>query len=166
MTEQIAGDLLPSDSPAERDRQLVATGFLAMGAKPAKAMNTNFEMDVVADQFDLVGRGVLGLSIGCARCHDHKFDPIPTRDYYALAGIFASTETMWGTAANEGLTAPATDLHVLQAAPKSPPPKGFVETVILPESATGKPKTDSEVEVAASARRWRWACATARSRPM
>ena len=140
LVEQIAGDLLPSDSPDKRDRHLVATGFLAMSAKPAKAMNTNFEMDIVADQLDLVGRGALGLSIGCARCHDHKFDPIPTRDYYALAGIMASTETLWGTAANEGLTAPATDLHVLQTAPKSPPPKDFVETVLVLDSNTGKPK--------------------------
>lgn len=141
LTEQIAGDLLPSESPAEHDRNLIATGFLAMSAKPAKAMNTNFDMDVVADQLDLIGRGVLGLSIGCARCHDHKFDPIPTRDYYALAGIFASTETMWGAAANETLTAQATDLHVLKAAPKTSPPPGFVETVILLDSATGKPKS-------------------------
>lgn len=140
VTEQIAGDLLPAESPAERDRLLTATGFLALCAKPAKAMNTNFDMDVVADQLDVVGRGVLGLSIGCARCHDHKFDPIPTRDYYALAGIFASTETLWGTAANEGLTAPSTDLHVLKAAPPAPPPAGFVETVLVLESNTGKPK--------------------------
>lgn len=140
LTEQIAGDLLPSESPAERDRLLTATGFLALASKPAKAMNANFEMDVVADQLDVIGRGVLGLSIACARCHDHKFDPIPTSDYYALAGIFAATETLWGTAANEGLTAPATDLHVLQAAPKSPPPEGFVETVLVPDSNTGKPK--------------------------
>jgi hypothetical protein len=51
-------------------------------------MNVNFDMDVVADQIDLVGRGIMGISVACARCHDHKFDPIPTRDYYALAGIF------------------------------------------------------------------------------
>ena len=140
LTEQIAGDLLPGDSPEQRDRHLVATGFLSMAAKPAKAMNTNFDMDVVADQIDVVGRGIMGLSIGCARCHDHKFDPIPTHDYYALAGIFTSTETMWGVAANEGLTAPATDLHVLQAAPNVPPPSDFVETVLVLESATGIPK--------------------------
>jgi hypothetical protein len=140
ITEQIAGDLLPSDSPAERDRHLVAGGFLAMGSKPAKAMNTNFEMDVVADQIDVVGRGLLGLSIACARCHDHKFDPIPTRDYYALAGIFASTETMWGAAAHENLTAPSTDLHVLKTAPPAPPPNDFVETVVPTDSNTGKPR--------------------------
>ena len=141
LTEQIAGDLLPGGSPEEQDRRRVATGFLALGSKPAKAMNANFEMDIVADQIDVIGRGFLGLSVACARCHDHKFDPIPTRDYYALAGIFTSTETMWGTAAHEGLTAPDTDLHVLQTATCLPPPEGFVETVLVLESSTGKPKT-------------------------
>ena len=118
ITEQLAGDLLPADSPEQRDRQLIATGLLALGSKPAKAMNENFEMDVVADQINVIGSGILGLSIGCARCHDHKTDPIPTRDYYALAGIFKSTEALWGAAAREGLTAPQTPLHELQAATK------------------------------------------------
>ena len=140
LTEQIAGDLLPSESPAERDRHLIATGFLAMASKPAKAMNTNFDMDIVADQIEVVGTGIMGISVACARCHDHKFDPIPTRDYYALAGIFTSTQTMWGIAANEGLTAPTTDLHVLKAAPKVLPPADFVETVLVLESNTGVPK--------------------------
>jgi hypothetical protein len=140
LTEQIAGDLLPSESPADRDRHLIATGFLAMASKPAKAMNTNFAMDVVADQIDVIGTGIMGISVACARCHDHKFDPIPTRDYYALAGIFTSTQTMWGISANEKLTAPTTDLHVLKAAPKVLPPEGFVETVLVLESNTGIPK--------------------------
>ena len=140
LTEQIAGDLVTAESDEERDRYLVATGFLAMAAKPAKAMNTNFDMDVVADQIDVIGSGVMGISVACARCHDHKFDPVPTRDYYALAGIFTSSETMWGTAAHEGLTASKTDLHVLKAAANVPPPEGFVETVLVPESNTGKPK--------------------------
>ena len=140
VTEQIAGDLLPSDSDEQRDRHLIATGFLAMAAKPAKAMNNNFDMDVVADQIDVVGRGIMGLSVACARCHDHKFDPVPMREYYAMAGIFTSTETMWGVAGHEKLTAPATSLHVLKAAPKALPPADFVETVILKESATGLPK--------------------------
>jgi hypothetical protein len=121
ITEQLAGDLLPADSPEQRDRQLIATGLLALGAKPAKAMNENFEMDVVADQINVIGSGILGLSVGCARCHDHKTDPIPTRDYYALAGIFKSTETMWGAAAHQGLTAPQTPLHELQSAAKVMP---------------------------------------------
>lgn len=140
LTEQIAGDLLPADSDEQRDRQIVATGFLAMAAKPAKAMNDNFDMDVVADQIDVVGRGIMGLSVACARCHDHKFDPVPTREYYALAGIFTSTETMWGVAGHEKLTAPVTDLHVLKAAPKVLPPENFVETVVVKDSATGVPR--------------------------
>jgi len=121
IAEQIAGDLLPADSPAQRDRQLIATGLLALGAKPAKAMNENFEMDVIADQINVIGSGILGLSVGCARCHDHKTDPIPTRDYYALAGIFKSSETMWGAAAHQGLTAPQTPLHELQVAARVMP---------------------------------------------
>lgn len=140
LTEQIAGDLLDFSSPEEHDRNRIATGFLALTAKPAKAMNNNFAMDVVADQIDVVSRGVMGISVACARCHDHKFDPVTARDYYAMAGIFTSTETMWGVAGNEKLTAPPTDLHVLDAAPVVLPPKDFVETVILKESNTGKPK--------------------------
>jgi len=139
VTEQLAGDLLGGDTPVLRDRRRVATAFLALGAKPAKAMNENFDMDVVADQIEVVSSGLLGLSVGCARCHDHKTDPIPTRDYYAMAGFFTSTETMWGVAANEKLTAPPTDLHVLEAAPRVPPPFGFVETVLVIQSNTGVP---------------------------
>lgn len=140
LTEQIAGDLLPHTSPEQRDRQLIATGFLALGAKPAKAMNDNFAMDVVADQIEVIGNGILGISIACARCHDHKFDPISAKDYYAMAGFFTSSNTMWGLAANEGLTAPPTDLHVLKSAPQSFPPTNFVETIVLLQSNTGKPK--------------------------
>lgn len=125
ITEQIAGDLLPAKSDLERDWNRIATGFLALGSKPAKAMNVNFDMDVVADQIGVVSSGIMGLSVGCARCHDHKHDPIPTRDYYALAGIFKGSTTMWGLAANERLTAPATSLHELKVLkrPDKPMPK-------------------------------------------
>ncbi|QDT29780.1 PSD1 and planctomycete cytochrome C domain-containing protein [Gimesia panareensis] len=132
LTEQIAGDLLTAKTPAERDRLLIATGFLAIGAKPAKAMNVNFDMDVVNDQINVIGTGVMGLSVACARCHDHKHDPIPTSDYYALAGIFLSTETMWGYAANQPLTAPETPLHVLKA-------KGHY---VAPPDSGAKPNVD------------------------
>lgn len=95
--EQIAGDLLGAATQAERDRRLVATGFLALCAKPAVAMNdANFPMDVVADQIGVVVSGILGLSVGCARCHDHKHDPVSLREYTALAGILRSSETLWG----------------------------------------------------------------------
>ena len=139
VTEQLAGDLLPSETPAQRDRLLIATGFLALGSKPAKAMNDNFEMDVVADQITAVGSGIMGLSVGCARCHDHKHDPIPTRDYYALAGIFKSTETLWGAGGYEALTAPQTPLHELQAAPKTVPPTDKLVPVQASKKAPAKP---------------------------
>lgn len=95
--EQIAGDLLPAESPAERDRQRIATGFLVLGPKAFEEQKPEiFRMDVIDDQIEIVGRAVLGISVGCARCHDHKFDPIPTADYYALAGIFRSTQPLYG----------------------------------------------------------------------
>ncbi len=99
LTEQIAGDLLPHDTSAERARLLIATGFLAVGPKNLDEMNElQFRADVVDEQIDTVTRAVMGSSIACARCHDHKFDPITMEDYYALAGIFASTKTYFGTA--------------------------------------------------------------------
>ncbi|MBL8830359.1 MAG: PSD1 domain-containing protein [Planctomycetaceae bacterium] len=95
--EQVAGDLLPAESREQRDRQRVATGYLALGSKAFEEQKPEvFRMDVIDEQIELVGRSVLGLSVGCARCHDHKFDPIPTADYYALAGIFRSTEPLYG----------------------------------------------------------------------
>ncbi len=99
LTEQIAGDLLPYEEDAERARLLIATGFLALGPKNLDAMNPlQFLAEVVDEQIDSVTRSVLASSVACARCHDHKFDPFSMRDYYALAGIFASTETFFGTA--------------------------------------------------------------------
>jgi len=97
VTEQIAGDLLPAKSSAERDRLLIATGFLALGVKDVnQRFMVRFVMDNVDDQIDAVSRSILGLTVTCARCHDHKFDPIPTTDYYALAGIFTSTDNCAG----------------------------------------------------------------------
>jgi hypothetical protein len=95
--EQIAGDLLPASSKAERDEQLIATGFLALGVKDVnQRFKVRFVMDNIDEQIDTVGRALLGLTVGCARCHDHKFDPIPTTEYYALAGIFHSTDLCAG----------------------------------------------------------------------
>jgi hypothetical protein len=95
--EQIAGDLLPSAGQKQRDEQITATGFLVLGPKViGDDDKEQLRMDVIDEQIDTVGKAFLGLSLGCARCHDHKFDPVPTRDYYALAGIFGSTETVHG----------------------------------------------------------------------
>jgi cytochrome c553 len=93
--EQLAGDLLPATDPAARRRQLTATTFLTLG-------NTNLEdqdkkqlrMDHVDETLDVISKGFLAQTVTCARCHDHKFDPIPTADYYALAGILRNVKAM------------------------------------------------------------------------
>jgi len=94
--EQLAGDLLPP-APGERETfdQWTATGLLVLGPKMlAEQDKPKLVMDVVDEQIDVVSRAFLGLTVSCSRCHDHKFDPVSARDYYALAGIFKSTKTM------------------------------------------------------------------------
>ena len=94
---QIAGDLLPTDSVQQHNAQLIATGFLTLGSHDLVEQNPAvFRMDVVDEQINATTRAFMGLTVGCARCHDHKFDPIPTSDYYAMAGIFRSTEMLSG----------------------------------------------------------------------
>src|SRR5262249_56317448 len=96
--EQLAGDLLKARDDKQKAEFLVATGFLAIGPKAHDEFNRRqFQMDVADEQIDATSRAFLGLTVACARCHDHKFDPIPQKDYYALAGIFRSTETCYGT---------------------------------------------------------------------
>ena len=96
VTNQLAGDLLPDsgDEQIEIDRT-IATGFLSLGPKVlAEVDETKMEMDIIDEQVETVSRAFMGLTMGCARCHDHKFDPIRIDDYYAVAGIFKSTKTM------------------------------------------------------------------------
>ncbi len=96
--EQIAGDLFEARDDKERAELLIATGFLAIGPKSHIEKNPlQFEMDVVDEQIDTVSQAFLGMTMACARCHDHKYDPVSQRDYYALAGIFRSTDTKFGT---------------------------------------------------------------------
>lgn len=93
--EQIAGDLMPFADVHQRRRRLVATGFLLLGPTNYEMQDKEIlEMDVVDEQLDTMGKALLGMTIGCARCHDHKFDPLPTSDYYAMAGIFKSTRSL------------------------------------------------------------------------
>ncbi|MEO8052171.1 MAG: DUF1549 domain-containing protein [Acidobacteriota bacterium] len=91
--EQLAGDILAADPASGVGyRGIVATGFLALGIKALAQKDLPLKRyDVVDDQIDVTSKALLGLTITCARCHDHKFDPIATKDYYQLAGIFAST---------------------------------------------------------------------------
>ena len=95
--QQVAGDLLPAANSSERHDNIVASTFLMLGTKMLSERDkTKLELDVVDEQIDTIGRAFLGMTLGCARCHDHKFDPIATEDYYALAGIFKSTQTLKG----------------------------------------------------------------------
>lgn len=95
LSEQIAGDLLPFDSVEQRDRQRIGAGFMVIGPKVLLGNDAmNQQMEVADEQIDTIGRAILGQTLGCARCHDHKFDPIPAADYYALAGIMTSTNVM------------------------------------------------------------------------
>ncbi len=90
LSEQIAGDLLPRNEDA-----LAATGFLALGARVlAEPDMQKLEMDIIDEQIDTLGKAFMGMTLGCARCHDHKFDPVTQEDYYALAGIFRSTRSI------------------------------------------------------------------------
>lgn len=95
LRKQIAGDLLHYESQAERNENLIATGFLMLGSKVLGTFDKEqLTLDVVDEQIDTLTKSMLGLTVSCARCHDHKFDPIPQADYYALAGFFTSTVTL------------------------------------------------------------------------
>lgn len=98
IVEQIAGDLLKSSNEKERVEKTIATGFLAVGPKGLNESDPRqFAVDLADEQIDAVSQAFLGITISCARCHDHKFDPITQADYTAMAGIFLSTETHYGT---------------------------------------------------------------------
>ncbi|MDZ4289343.1 MAG: PSD1 and planctomycete cytochrome C domain-containing protein [Prosthecobacter sp.] len=98
LKEQIAGDLLPFKDKRDQAEKIIATGFLAIGSKGHNNRDRRqFNMDLVDEQIDAMSQSMLGLTLACARCHDHKFDPVTQKDYYALAGIFLSSETLYGT---------------------------------------------------------------------
>ncbi len=133
--EQLAGDQLPSEDQRQRDELLTATGFLAVGPKGLNEGRPKYsKWQVVTDQIDVTTRGFIGLTVSCAQCHDHKFDPIPARDFHALAGIFSSTDTLYGTVGGRGNRRPTTLLS-LNGAPElavlstgEPTPNMFVNT--------------------------------------
>lgn len=98
ITEQLAGDLLPATTAREKQEQIIATGFLALGPKNFREKSSRqFRMDLVDEQIDTMSKAFLGLTVSCARCHDHKSDPIPTSDYYSMAGILLNSKTYYGT---------------------------------------------------------------------
>ncbi len=94
LREHVAGDLLPAESPQEKQRQTLGTAFLVLGNHNMEEQDkAQLNMDIVDEQLDTIGKAFLGQTLGCARCHDHKFDPIPTKDYYAMAGILRSVNS-------------------------------------------------------------------------
>ena len=96
--EQIAGDLIESKSIREKRQAITATGFLLLGdLEIVEADKAKLHVDIIDQQVNKVTTAFLALTVGCARCHDHKFDPIPQRDYYAIAGFFNSTESVFKT---------------------------------------------------------------------
>lgn len=129
---QIAGDLIPGATPRETDEHLVATGFLAIGPKGLNEQNRGqFLLDLADEQIDATTRAMLGLSFACARCHDHKSDPFTQADYYALAGVFDSTDTYYGTAVERGNRQPSGHLPL-----KSVPSTRFAATNTAPSTNT------------------------------
>ena len=92
LREQVAGDLLPAASDAERNEHIVATGYVAISRRFGSVIDDYPQHLTIEDTIDNMGRVVLGLTVSCARCHDHKFDPILQTDYYGLYGIFNSTK--------------------------------------------------------------------------
>ncbi|MFN9437817.1 MAG: DUF1553 domain-containing protein [Planctomycetota bacterium] len=98
LAAQIAGDQLPYADDSERAANLIATGFLAIGSRNLNEGNPlQFAVDQADEQIDTLFQAMMGTTFACARCHDHKFDPISQREYAALAGIFLSTDTRYGS---------------------------------------------------------------------
>ncbi|MBI1325921.1 DUF1553 domain-containing protein [bacterium] len=92
LKEQLAGDILAAEGPADRyAEKVVATGYLAISRRFEHDSDQNMHL-TYEDTIDTLGKSLMGLTIGCARCHDHKYDAITSRDYYSLYGIFASTK--------------------------------------------------------------------------
>ncbi len=93
--EQIAGDLMSSSSDEEYNEKLTGTGFLALGPHNYELQDKELlRMEVVDEQLSAVGKAFMGLTIDCARCHDHPFDPVTIQEYYSMAGIFRSTNSL------------------------------------------------------------------------
>ena len=88
-TWQIAGDLLPSRTPQQKKEQTLATAFLRVGKRTTEngAIDEEYRVEYAVDRTNTIGTAFLGLTVGCARCHDHKYDPISHKDFYSLSGL-------------------------------------------------------------------------------
>lgn len=94
--EQLCGDLLPNKNYAEYNNHLTATGFLSIGTKNLNVGDKQYKADVIDEQIDIITRGFLGITLSCARCHDHKFDPFSQQDYYRIYAILDNVQTLDG----------------------------------------------------------------------
>ena len=134
--EQVSGDLLPAADARSRADLLIATGFLSIGPKSHIEKNpAQFEMDLIDEQIDAVSQAFLATTIACARCHDHKYDPVSQRDYYALAGIFRSTDTLFGTFSTVQNNNPGR-LHPL-------PPRSGLPSAVAPLTDAARKKLEA-----------------------
>jgi hypothetical protein len=154
--QQIAGDLMAAKTDDDWAENLVATTFLAIGPKNVNEQNrVQFDADLVDEQIDATSRVFLGMSVACARCHDHKFDAIPQTDYYAMAGIFANAKTYFGNPPSEygnfrGLQARRqSSLLVMPVDDPNPFDKQYSSS----ELASLKQQIEQAIQAAAEARR-------------
>jgi hypothetical protein len=132
---QVAGDLMPAKTPEERAMLLMGTGFLTLGSMDLSDRGEQFTMDRLDDQIDVTTRAFLGLTVACARCHNHKTDPIKQADYYSLAGIFLSTRTWSGQAGRGGLGPNGyVDEDELLRLPGAPPRSAVATSAVKSES--------------------------------
>lgn len=148
--EQLAGDLMPEFSyelPEDRESRLIATSVLSFGTKRHNSGGHGFRMEIVDDQIDVTCRAILGITVACAKCHDHKFDPVPTEDYYSLAGIFLSTEPLYGTIRQKYSNNP-TDL--LPIGPEGRQQHDALLAHIQMVAAVEKSRTAKQAELAAA----------------
>ena len=154
--EQIAGDLLPAQSDQDWADNLVATTFLAIGPKNVNEQNrVQFEADLVDEQIDATTRVFMGMSVACARCHDHKFDAIPQSDYYAMAGLFGNVTTYFGNPPSEFgsfRTLPARRGSSLMILPVDDP-NPYDKSYTIDEVAELKAQVQQAMQAAAEARR-------------
>ena len=133
--EQLAGDLLPATTVAERRANLTATGFLALGSVDLTEGGAEQAiLDRVDDQIDVTSRAFLGLTVSCARCHDHKYDPVSQKNYYAMAGIFYSARTWPGQAYRARGTHQYVDLSALLRLPTR---AAEIRAAPIPKSSRG-----------------------------
>lgn len=139
LREQIAGDLLAFEDKRDQAEKIVATGFLAIGPKGHNNRDRRqFTADMVDEQIDALSQSMLGLTLACARCHDHKFDPVTQKDYYALAGIFLSSDTLYGTPDQQQNNNPSTLIEL--------DPEAALPAAIAPISATEFASLKSQFE--------------------